>query len=151
MITIYLLRLHMSSTFVRYPLGRGQPVRAGGRTSPSLACRHRLRRAVAARGEGSHSAIPASDKEVEHFLFTRWQNEASLLERLQTMPVMPDPAERKRRGKDGQGEVWKAILAAQNARSAGRRPFSCEPWSCCDLQQNHKFTLDPEKVKLRYR
>ena len=34
----------MSSTFVRYPLDRDQPVRAGSRTSPSLACRHRLRR-----------------------------------------------------------------------------------------------------------
>ena len=90
MVKINLLRLNMPS-FLRYPLG-DQPVRAGGRTSPSLACRHRLRRAAAARGEGSHSAIPASDKEVEHFLFTRWQNEASLLERLQAMPVMPDPA-----------------------------------------------------------
>eukprot|EP01045_Picozoa_sp_COSAG04_P031423 COSAG04_NODE_5812_length_1486_cov_2.061283_1_plen_28_part_10 len=28
MVTIYLLLLHMSSTFVRYPLGRDQPVRA---------------------------------------------------------------------------------------------------------------------------
>ena len=36
-ITIYLLRLHMSSTFVRYLLDRDQPVRAGSRTSPSLA------------------------------------------------------------------------------------------------------------------
>ena len=33
----------MSSTFVCYPLDRDQPVRAGSRTSPSLACRHRLR------------------------------------------------------------------------------------------------------------